>query len=178
MEREELYYRLALTEVHGVGPVKFKKLIENFGKAKEVFLTKNKKLIRHSGLTDANYQSLKSFVDFDRIEKELFFLEANKYTVLHFDEAPYPSTLKNCSDSPPLLFFAGDKFPEHKKFVSIIGTRSNSVYGKKICEELIEQLKPYDVCVVSGLALGIDFLAHSNCLKQDIPTIGVMASGA
>lgn len=177
MKREELYYRLALKEVHGIGPIKYKKLIENFGNAKDVFQTKNKKLLRYSGLSEANHQTLQSFTDFDRIEKELLFLEKYQYTTLHFDQDIYPNTLKNCADSPPLLFFAGQKFPANKKFISIIGTRSNSEYGKKICEELILQLKPYNVCVVSGLAFGIDILAHSNCIKQQIPTLGVMASG-
>ena len=61
--------------------------------------------------------------------------------------------------------------------VSIVGTRNATEYGKHLCRELVEELKQYNVLIVSGLALGIDVAAHKECLKQDMPTVGVLGHG-
>jgi DNA processing protein len=61
--------------------------------------------------------------------------------------------------------------------VAVIGTRNHSMYGRQQTEKLVEELKPYNVLVLSGLALGIDAIAHKTAVKQQIPTIGIMANG-
>lgn len=68
---------------------------------------------------------------------------------------------------------------DEKRVISIVGTRNATDYGKKVCDELIQQFseRNYEILVVSGLAYGIDFQAHKSALKYNIPTVGVVAHG-
>ena len=63
------------------------------------------------------------------------------------------------------------------RIISIVGTRNATEYGKELCKQLIEELVPYNILVVSGLALGIDVAAHKDCLKYNVPTVGVLGHG-
>ena len=89
----------------------------------------------------------------------------------------YPQRLLNCYDSPTLLYYKGNADLNAAKIVSIVGTRSNSDYGKNICEKLIEDLAEQNVLILSGLAFGIDSIAHKASLKNKLKTVGVMAHG-
>ena len=177
MENQELFYRLALNLVNGIGPVKYKKLIATFQTAENIFKQSFKSLKKTDLLTEANADAIKSFKDFNSVEKELTYTEKHGIHIRCFDDATYPQKLKNCLDSPVLLFQKGNANLNAQRVLSVIGTRSFTEYGKKICEELITQLKPYHVVVTSGLAYGIDIIAHKACLKYDIPTLGIVAHG-
>ncbi len=177
MTTQELYYRLALCRVNGIGPIKSKKLIGFFGSAKEIFAHKQRAL-RKSGLcTDIDAAAISTFNDFGSIDQELQYCDKNGIRILDYDDEFYPQRLKACVDSPLLLFFKGQADINPPRILSVIGTRSFSDYGRKICEELIEQLKPFGVLVVSGLAYGIDVIAHKACLKNNMATVGVLAHG-
>jgi DNA processing protein len=82
-----------------------------------------------------------------------------------------------CYDAPILLYYKGIADLNLQKIISIVGTRRFSEYGKQITEKLIRDLMPYQVLVVSGLAFGIDAIAHKAALKQSLQTIGVLAHG-
>jgi len=101
--------------------------------------------------------------------------EGIQYTF--FMDEDYPTRLKHFADAPLLLFTLGNVDLNPERTVSIVGTRKPTLYGKTVTEEIIETLAPYDVSIISGLAYGIDITAHRQCLKLDIPTIGVMGSG-
>ncbi|HMT34689.1 MAG TPA: DNA-processing protein DprA, partial [Chitinophagaceae bacterium] len=150
MENQELFYRLALNLVNGIGPVKYKKLIATFQTAENIFKQSFKSLKKTDLLTEANADAIKSFKDFNSVEKELNYTEKHGIHIRCFDDATYPQKLKNCLDSPVLLFQKGNANLNAQRVLSVIGTRSFTEYGKKICEELIAQLKPYHVVVTSG----------------------------
>lgn len=177
MNYTELYYRLALSQVNGIGPIKYKKLIQQYESAENVFKLKKKNLKNSGLLSEANIDALLSFTDFTAIENELKYNQKHDITIHCFDEDSYPSKLKNCVDAPVLLFQKGDTNINNSRMLSVIGTRTFTEYGRKMCEELIENLKSYNATIVSGLAYGIDIIAHKACIKNNIPTIGVMAHG-
>src|SRR5690606_3843056 len=85
--------------------------------------------------------------------------------------------LKNCLDSPLILFKKGNYEWKNKLFIGIVGTRKMTAYGKKFIEEFIEDLAGQNICFVSGLAYGCDIEAHRNCVKTQIPNLAVLAHG-
>lgn len=90
----------------------------------------------------------------------------------------FPSLLKEINDPPPELYLEGDLPKENEyKFLAIVGSRKYSRYGKEACEELIAGLAGYPIVIVSGLALGIDTIAHQSALKNNLLTIAIPGSG-
>ena len=105
------------------------------------------------------------------------FIEKFKIEVLVLGAPGYPKRLLNCYDAPLLLYFRGKADLNAEKIVSIIGTQNDPDYGKDIKEEYIkESMAPYKVLIVSGLAYGVDSIAHKLALKQDLPNRGYSGS--
>lgn len=176
-EHEELYYLMALSFVPGIGTKTGRALIERFGTATNVFRTPLKELKNAEGIGEVKVKGFKSEEILKRAEQELNFLLKNDIQVLSF-KGNYPKRLSNCSDAPLLLYSKGNFNAEAAKVVAIVGTRKNTDYGHKLCEELVENLQSLDnLLVVSGLALGIDAIAHKKCVQLGIPTLGVLGHG-
>jgi DNA processing protein len=129
------------------------------------------------GIGSARARSIKTFGNFTAVEKELQFIEKYRIQALCLTDNKYPRRLLHCYDSPTVLYFKGDADLNTSIVVAIIGTRSHSEYGKQFTEKLIKDLAPYHILVVSGLAFGIDSLAHKIALKNNLSTIGVLAHG-
>lgn len=103
-------------------------------------------------------------------------LEKNKIILLEYTNDKYPINLKNIQDPPLFLYIKGNiEFSE--KNIGVVGTRRNTVYGKVSCETILKELLEYDVTIVSGLALGIDSIAHEYTLKKNGRCVGVVGSG-
>ena len=176
-EQEQLKYRIAITLIPNVGSVLAKNLISYCGSVEKVFREKEAALKKIPGVGEVIAQSVHAFKDFERAEKEVAFIEKYKITPLFFLDKSYPQRLRNCTDSPVMLFLKGDLDFNTDRFVAFVGTRKATEYGKIQTEKIIEALKPYNITVVSGLAYGIDICAHKASLKNDIPTAGVLAHG-
>lgn len=105
------------------------------------------------------------------------FIEKYRIRCLFIDDADYPQRLLNCYDPPTLLFVKGKADMNPSRTVAIVGTRNNTEYGKKFTEALVKGLEEHDVTIYSGLAIGIDAIAHKQSLKHGITTIGVVGHG-
>ena len=90
----------------------------------------------------------------------------------------FPKLLKEITDPPKQLFIRGD-FPDEKenKFLCVVGSRKYTPYGKEVCKKIIEGLAGYPIVIVSGLAIGIDSVAHNSALNVDLKTIAIPGSG-
>ncbi|MFA7216731.1 MAG: DNA-processing protein DprA [Candidatus Paceibacterota bacterium] len=88
----------------------------------------------------------------------------------------FPKLLKEIPDPPKKMRIVGD-FPKTEKYLCIVGSRKYSEYGKSVCEKLIEGLRGYPITIVSGLAIGVDSIAHTSAIKNNIKTIAVPGSG-
>ena len=170
-------YQLALTFVPHIGCVQAKILIQHFGTAEKIFKAKKSELEKIEGIGPVRAISIKRFNDFSKTEKESAFIEKYKILPLFFTDEKYPQRLLNCYDSPTLLFYKGNADLNNSKIVAVVGTRRNSDYGKHVTEELIRDLAAFNVLVISGLAFGIDAIAHKAALKNDLSTVGVLAHG-
>jgi len=91
--------------------------------------------------------------------------------------ANYPKLLREIPNPPKQLYYKGDINLIHKPCISIVGTRKFSGYGEEMTEKIIQELSVLDICIVSGLALGIDSIAHRTAMECDLPTIAVLGSG-
>ncbi|MBE2288716.1 MAG: DNA-protecting protein DprA [Chitinophagaceae bacterium] len=176
-DHEELYHQLALSYVNGIGGKMGRMLIEKFGSATNVFKVPLKELKNTDGIGEIKAKAFKDSEVFAYAEKEMAFLMQHDVKVLCL-AGTYPQRLTGCSDAPLLMFYKGTAGLEAKKIVAVVGTRKNTDYGHKLCEDLIEGLQSLEgLLVVSGLALGIDSIAHKKCVQLGIPTVGVLGHG-
>ena len=173
----DLLYQIALTLVPNIGDVHAKILATHFGDASSIFNAKKKELESIEGIGTVRASAIKSFNNFASCEKEMEFIEQYKITPLFITDKDYPKRLLNCYDSPALLFYKGNTDLNISKIISVVGTRNNNDYGKAACEKLIDDLSNENILIVSGLAFGIDTIAHKTAVKNNLPTIGVLAHG-
>jgi DNA processing protein len=173
---DDLLYKIALTLVPHIGPVQAKILLQHC-EPEEIFHAKKSFLERVEGIGSIRAESIVSFNDFDSAEEEIRFIEKNDITPLFLTDKHYPRRLLNCCDPPTLLFFKGNADLNASRMLSIIGTRNNTEYGKQMTERLVRDLAEHRVSIVSGLAFGIDIIAHKASVKHNAPTIAVLAHG-
>ena len=174
---EEQISRIALKMVPMVGDSLARNLISYCGSAESVFKEKKSKLLKIPGIGEAIAGNLTSFKNFGKAEEELAFTYKHKIKICFYADEHYPRRLKQLSDAPFLFYYRGTADLKHDKIVSIVGTREATEYGKNFCQRFIEDLVPHKVLIISGLAYGIDIAAHKASLKNELPTIGVLAHG-
>ena len=173
----ELMFKIALTKIPNIGNVHAKSLMQVFKEPSQIFKASKFHLEKIEGIGSVRANSIKTFKDFDVCKKEIEFIQKHAIDALFFTDEKYPKRLLNCYDSPILLYYKGSSHLNASKIISIVGTRNNSEYGKQICEKFISDLKLKDALIVSGLAYGIDTIAHRAALNNNMETIGVLAHG-
>lgn len=173
----ELTYQLSLCQIPYIGYVQAKKLCDTFGSATNIFKANLKDLEKIDHIGDIKAKSIKNFKDFPKVEKEIRFIEKYGIKSLFLTSENYPQRLVNCFDPPTMLFYKGIADLNASKVVAIVGTRNNTEYGKIFTEKLVKTLSRINVIIISGLAFGIDSIAHKCSLKFGIPTIGVLGHG-
>jgi DNA processing protein len=174
---EKLKYRIALTLIPGIGSVLGKLLVSYCGSPEAVFKESKNKLKRIPGISDGTAESIVSSKVMERAEEEVAFVQKHNIKVLFFTDEEYPHRLKHCEDAPVLLYYKGEGSLNHERVLAMVGTRKATDYGKKMCEKIVADLASLDVCIVSGLAYGIDTAAHKAAVKSGQSTVGVLAHG-
>lgn len=179
MAEQSLFYKVAVSLIPGIGGVLAKNLIAYVGSPEAVFSESFNALVKIPGIGQVNARKIKNKDVLTRAEKEIAFIEKHGINTYFFTDKSYPRRLKNCTDSPVLIYTKGRMNLNEERVVSIVGTRHATSYGKKICEELIEHfsIRNYKILIVSGLAYGIDVHAHKAALKYNLPTVGVVGHG-
>ncbi|MGL1889516.1 MAG: DNA-processing protein DprA [Reichenbachiella sp.] len=174
---EEILYVLALKFTNGIGDVLAKQLISYSGSAKSVFSLPKGKLLKVPGIGNVTVQAILNSKGLELAKSCLSDCQKYEVKVIAYYDPLFPSKLRMVNDSPLVLFYKGGMLEWNRKVVGVVGTRKASVYGKETTERIVAELKAHDVIVVSGLAYGIDVTAHKASLKNEIPTIGVLAGG-
>ena len=181
---EERVARCALNSIFGFEPRKGKMLIDAAGGAFEVFSTPKDELSQILG-AGCRMQFLDRITEqtFDAAAMELEMLGKDGCRFICLGEDCYPQLLTECQDPPLGLYYKGVSPPGEvftkREGIAVVGTRSPSAYGKEWCRRIVDSFSrcPRKPVVVSGLALGIDGLAHKTALEEGLPTIAVMATG-
>jgi len=179
MSDNSLLYRIALSNLAGVGDINARKLIHHLGGAEAVFREPYRNLVKIPGIGSKIAGHITSSSTLERAAREISFIEKHGIGVSYFQDDDYPSRLRECPDSPILIYYKGKLFSHPDKVLSIVGTRNATSRGKEICDSIISSLASAHagMVIVSGLAYGIDIVAHKSALKNNIPTIGIMAHG-
>jgi len=172
----ELLYQVALTLVPHIGPVQAKILLQHC-EAEEIFRAKKHFLEKIEGIGPVRAASIKRFNEFSTAEQEIRFIGKYRIKPLFLTDKGYPKRLLNCYDSPTLLYYKGEADLNVAKIICIIGTRNHTDYAKQVTDTLVKDLAGQQVTVISGLAFGVDALAHKAAVRNGLPTIGVLAHG-
>lgn len=179
MYNQNLIYRIGLTLVKGIGNITAKQIIEHLGDPELLFCEKARILEQIPGITRRIISEIRNPAVLKRAEKEMLFIEKNKIKALYIKNEDYPIRFRECVDSPVIMYFRGNADINVNKIISIVGTRNASAYGRETTERIVKELSEEykDILIVSGLAYGIDYSAHQAALKEELPTIGVLAHG-
>ncbi|MEP7194925.1 MAG: DNA-processing protein DprA [Saprospiraceae bacterium] len=171
------FYEIALSKILNIGPILAKSLISYCGSAEAVFKEKKSKLQRIPNIGPITIDQINLEKVVESTEKEIDFCSKNNIQILYFLESNYPSRLKHFPESPIILYYKGTADLNHYRTISIVGTRKITEYGKGITQSLVKDLRVSNLIIISGLAHGVDSMAHKSCLLEEIPTIGVLGHG-
>lgn len=159
-----------------IGPKRFALLRKYFGSAERAWKAKKETLLK-IGLKE------KLVFDFDNFRKTFdpssYILRLEKLGIktLLIEDKDYPENLKNVDDAPFLLYIKGELKPQDSLAIAVVGTRNITSYGKEVTESLVADLVASGLTIVSGLAYGVDSIAHNTALATGGRTIGVWAGG-
>ena len=166
---------LSLSKIEGLGSQTFCQLLKTFGSPSEIYRKKFKEL--RAVVSEKIALEIGQGVDQTGLQDTLTWLaQANNHLVTLAD-ADYPKALLEIADPPPLLYAKGNLALLNKLSIAIVGSRNASVQGEKNAEAFAQGLAEHGLCIVSGLALGIDGAAHRGALKAKGDTIAVVGTG-
>lgn len=168
---------IALNAVKGLGPVKIKQLLENFGEPKAVFNQSPSKLVQQGFVSESIASQLGDPYLFNFAQKQLSWAEKLKISIITLLDSAYPSYLKEIFAPPPIIYLKGKISVVQKTAVAVVGTRMPTVYGKKVTDSICSELVEQKLVIVSGLARGIDTAAHQSCLIHKGETVAVQGCG-
>ncbi len=174
---ENMFYWLALSLIPGVGSVLIRRLLDRFNTPEAVFRAPLKELLRIEGLGQRVAGEIRKGPSEKAVEKELSLLKKTGGRVVTLKDDDYPKRLKDIYDPPALLYLRGGFRREDELAVAIVGSRKTSGYGREITERIGEDLARHGVTVVSGMARGIDSVAHHGALQGGGRTIAVLGCG-
>ncbi len=170
-------YQIALSFLTDIGAVTARKLVAYCGGADEVFKKSNTQLLKIPGIGKHRASFKNRDQALHQAEKELEIIDQNKLNVHFFLDENYPQRLKPHLDSPIIFYSRGSANLDDDRMLAVVGTRKPSSYGKAKCRQLIEDLANQNVTIVSGLAYGIDAIAHKSAVENNIKTIAVLGNG-
>jgi DNA processing protein len=162
--------------IKGIGAVRFKGLLNKFGDAQSAWEAPAE-LLHSSGLSHKiveNILQMRSRVDLEQIWDQI---QAKDIQVLTWEDPDYPRRLMDIDQPPPVLYLRGRLSPDDEWSVAVVGTRRITNYGRQVTEELAACLAQNGVTLVSGLARGVDAVAHQAVLNAGGRTLAVLGSG-
>src|SRR5919205_1548820 len=176
MHRADIRFLVGLSLLPGIGPARFHRLIERFQDPERAWRASSDELLS----LGVDAKSLPSLLEKRRslsLDREMERLARLEVTVLTVFDADYPLRLKEIYNAPPLLYVKGELTRQDDQSIGVVGTRSPTVYGKELAARIVPELVRSGLTVVSGLARGIDSIAHSASLDAGGRTIAVLGSG-
>ncbi len=176
VSNKDIKYWVGFSLIHGIGRVKLSQLENYFGSLENAWQAAPTDL-KQSGLDRSSINAITASRPKISLEAEMEKLDRYGVKVFTWHDPDYPSRLKEIYDYPPLLYVRGSLLPEDEWCLSVVGTRRASVYGRQVTEEIVADLARSKITIVSGLAKGIDSIAHHTALEAGGRSIAVFACG-
>ncbi len=169
-------YWIGFNLVKGIGSTRLQNLLNSFGDIEKAWEATEAQL-RDAGLGYSLIQTLIKTRNSNQLERTMQLIEKSEINVVTWEDETYPRRLKEINQSPPVLYVHGEILQEDDWSVAIVGTRRISSYGKQVTEQLATELVQNRITIVSGLARGIDSVAHQVSIDKGGRTIAVLGCG-
>ncbi len=169
-------YWVGFNLIPGIGRVKFTQIENYFGDIRKAWNAGNDEF-KKAGLDDNATNSIAQWRPKISLDSEIEKLEKHNIKAFNYHDKDYPARLKEIHDFPPLIYVRGNILAEDEYCLAVVGTRNPSVYGRQLTEEIVSELAHSKITIVSGLAKGIDTIAHRSALGAGGRTIAVMGGG-
>lgn len=177
MENSDQLYQIAFSQLHGIGPVRARRILKLLAHPRDFFDFNLAALQQITSIPITQLEKTDRTGALLRAQGQLPYFEKENFSYHFITDSSYPSRLKQCDDAPLGLFYRGAKTDWQKpRCIAVVGTRQQTPYGKELVANFISQL-PKDILVVSGLAQGVDAEVHLQCLDNQIQTIGILGHG-
>jgi len=177
MEKSDKLALLRLLMVPGIGPARVRSLIGHFRNAHTVLEAKTPALCRVDGIDQVLAEAIQHAPPEELAARQLTLIDSHSSHFLTFWDDDFPASLKTIPDAPVGIFVKGTLLPTDRFSIAIVGTRQPTTYGKMVTERLAADLVSHGFTIVSGLARGIDTIAHRAVLNAGGRTIAVLGSG-
>ncbi len=178
MQNENDKYWLAFASIEKIGSVFIQTLFNHFGSIKSAWCAGAGDLYKIESLTKRQITDFLEIRDKTNPDECLEFIEKKKLKYVNYTDYDYPELLKQIYNPPMTLFYKGDLSRcNFERTLAVVGSRKASEAAKTVLTKILSEFKGTDICIVSGLALGIDSCAHKAAVNNGISTIGVIASG-
>lgn len=176
MNNDEIKYWVGFSLIPGIGRVKINQMETFLGSMENAWKATPAEL-KHAGLDSHAINTITSYRPSISLEEEMEKLEGCGVQAFTYHDAGYPSRLKEIYDYPPVLYVRGSLVTQDEWCLSVVGTRRATVYGRQVTEEIVADLARSKITIVSGLAKGIDSIAHQTALEAGGRTVAVFACG-
>jgi len=170
---------IALNLVPGIGFVKYSALVDRFGAPEQVFAASREELLETPGIGEQLAERIAAF-DHSQLYRELEIAERGGARILTLYDGEYPEILRQIFDPPLALYLRGrinGSTEAWERSVAIVGTRRVSAYGSRMTSAIADEAAAAGFTIVSGLALGVDTLAHKAAVEAGTPTLAVLGGG-
>ena len=172
----DLKYWVSISRIPGIGRVKISQLLDHFTTLEHAWKASAGDL-KKSGLDPKTVENIVNLRTRIAPDEEMDSLKKYKIKVFTCNSADYPQRLKEIYDYPPVLYVRGNLLPQDECCLAVVGTRRATVYGRQVAEEIVTDLARNGITIVSGLARGIDSVAHRAALEAGARTVAVFACG-
>ena len=175
-DNKDIKYWVGFNNIPGIGRVRLGQLESHFGNLELAWKAPLGEMKR-AGLDSPALRAIEQWRDKIDPDAEMEKLARYKVKVLTCNDKDYPKRLKEIYDYPPVIYIKGSLLPEDEWCLAVVGTRRATVYGKQVTEEIVSDLARSKITIVSGLAKGIDTIAHRSALEAGGRSLAVFASG-
>jgi DNA processing protein len=172
----QLKYWVGFTKIPGIGKVKLTQLVNYFNNLEYAWSASSFEL-KSAGLDTRTISSIVNYRGKINPDYEIELLVKHNVKAIPYLSSEYPQKLKEINDFPPVLYIRGNKTVIDSVCIAVVGTRRATIYGKQVTEEIVSDLAHNNIIIISGLAKGIDTIAHKAALSEGKPTIAVFACG-
>ena len=176
MHHPDVRFLVGLSLLPGIGPARFHRLLAHFEDPERAWRASERELVA----LGVDAKTLPLLLEKRRslsLDHEMEKVERLEVTVLTLHDPAYPLRLKEIYNPPPVLYVKGEMTRQDDQSVAVVGTRTPTVYGKELAGRIVPELVRSGLTIMSGMARGIDSLAHHAALNAGGRTIAVLGSG-
>lgn len=174
----EQCYWIWLSRIEGLGPIKIKKLLEIYKTPEQIWKLSKKELVAIKGIGEKLAEKILDLSYRENLNNYISYMQKYDIGIITIQDENYPEKLKHIYDSPVMLYYRGNKeLLTNSKIVAMVGCRECSKYGEYVSKKFSYELAKKGICIISGMAKGIDSYSHLGCIGAGGKTIAVLGSG-